>query len=300
MKAPRACIFNIQKFSIHDGPGIRTVVFFKGCPLRCKWCSNPESQRGNVQLLWDRNACVGCRRCEQACSQRAVSFENGRVLIDRARCIGCGACADICEAGALTREGRLYTLEEVLHTAMQDEPFYEESGGGVTLSGGEVLSQVSFAAQLLRSLQERGIHTACETTGYGEKEDFLRLIEYTDLLLFDMKHHDDKKHREGTGIGNAQIIANMTLASAMGKEIIVRIPVIPGFNDGLTDAHGFCDLLTDIGIKRVNLLPFHQFGQKKYELLGLEYAYAGVPQLHPEDLKEYQRFFLNRGFDCTI
>ena len=300
MGTMQANIFNIQKFSIHDGPGIRTVVFFKGCPLRCKWCSNPESQSGDVQILWDQKKCVQCLGCVQRCKMGAVKRVDDRIRIDRSACIGCLACVDACPAEALSAEGKLYSLDEVLKIVMQDIDFYEESGGGVTLSGGEVLSQADFAQALLKELKERRIHTALETTGYATKDRFLSTIEDVDLLLFDMKHYDRMRHYEGTGVYNDCIIENMKAAAKLGREIIARIPVIPGFNDSLKDAEGFCKLLSQIGIQRVNLLPFHQFGQKKYELLGIPYAFEGVEQLHPEDLKEYKDCFRKAGLDASF
>lgn len=298
MNSTKATIFNMQKFSLHDGPGIRTVIFFKGCPLHCPWCSNPESQSKEIQILWDEEKCVRCQSCVHNCPQKAVTLTDNRIQIDTALCVGCQTCVGSCPAKALTAEGEEKTLEEVLDFCMQDFDFYEESGGGVTLSGGEVLTHPEFATELLKALKEKGIHTALETTGFARAEIFERLLSYVDLLLFDCKHHNSEKHRSVVGVPAEQIHANMQTALSKGIPVIARIPVIPGFNDQLTDAQAFCKLLKDLGVEDVNLLPFHQFGENKYRLLGITYAYKNTPAYHPEDLKEYQNIFLNNGFNC--
>lgn len=241
-------IFNVQKFSINDGPGIRTLVFFKGCPLRCLWCSNPESQSGKPET---------------------------------------------------DREGTLYgkseTVESLMHIIEQDEPFYAESGGGVTLSGGEPLLQIDFAIELLKAVHSRGVHTAIETTGAVAANIFARALPYVDLFLFDIKHYDAEKHRRFTGLTNEGILQNLRQVISEKKELLVRIPVIPGVNNSLEDAQGFCDLLLPLGVRRVELLPFHQFGEKKYWLLNRKYAFSGVPALKDEQLSAYRKIFADNG-----
>lgn len=246
-------VFNIQKFSLHDGPGIRTVVFLKGCPLRCRWCANPESQRQEPQTLGGDQPEV---------------------------------------------KGQDMPVGEVLRVCLQDRAFYEESGGGVTLSGGEPLMQAGFAKELLQALGEEGIHRAIETTGCVEENTFTGLLPYAELLLFDVKHWDSQKHRQGTGAENGLILKNLEAAVKAGKDILPRIPVIPGFNSALEDAAELARLLKSMGLVKAQLLPFHQFGENKYEKLGMPYAYADVPALHPEDLKEYQRAFIQRGVEA--
>jgi pyruvate formate lyase activating enzyme len=253
-----ACIFNIQRYSIHDGPGIRTVVFFKGCPLKCLWCSNPESQSPNLQFVLDE------------------------------------------DKKALTKYGEFRSLDYVIKELIKDKDFYEESNGGVTLSGGEVLQQHEFAIALLKKLKEQGVHTACETTGYTSPEIFQTFINNVDLLLFDLKHYDSERHYEATKVHNEKIILNLKTAISQGKEVIIRIPVIPNVNDSLEDAEGFCRLLKEVGATKVNLLPFHQFGEKKYTLLNKEYLFADVAQLQEEDLQEYKNIFLKNGLACSI
>lgn len=248
----KANIFNIQKFSLHDGPGIRTVIFFKGCPLHCQWCANPES---------------------------LVSY--------------------IPETASEYKEKSL-SIEDVMEEVMKDRDFYEESGGGVTLSGGEVLLQSDFAVKFLAQCKKNHLHTAIETSGFAPLITFQMIAEYTDLFLFDMKHYNEKKHLDYTGVSNQPIIRNMKWAVTHDKKVIARIPVIPGVNNSLEDASSFCHLLKELGIHEVNLLPFHQFGETKYKKLNLTYLFKGKKALHPEDLIEYTEVFRSNGFQVKI
>lgn len=295
-----ACIFNIQKYSIHDGPGIRTVVFFKGCPLNCLWCSNPESQDNKMQIICDKTKCEQCLHCINICPTNAIVLNNEHIEVESNKCISCFTCKNSCPKKALTIEGESLTLLKVFNEVMKDEMFYEESNGGVTLSGGEVLMQHEFASQLLKLLKIKNIHTAIETTGYASSEIFSKFIEDVDLLLFDIKHYDREKHFKATNVYNDIIIENLKIAIDRRKDVIIRIPVIPDINSSLEDARGFCKLLKSITTNslKVNLLPFHQFGQKKYELLNKTYAFQNITQLHEEDLLEYKNIFIQNGFDC--
>lgn len=252
----RGRIFNIQKFSINDGPGIRTTVFFKGCPLRCKWCSNPESQNRYAPI--------------------ADAMENELYC------------------------GRAYTVDEVMAVVAQDVDFYIESGGGMTLSGGEVLQQEEFAAALIDAAHARGIHAAVETTGCAPAERFREFLPHPDLLLFDFKHSDPRMHAWGTGLPNGEILQNLRAAVEAGKPVIARIPVIPHFNTGILRAREMSRALRELGVREVHLLPFHQFGEKKYEELGVPYEYAGVKQLHAESLERYRQVFVDAGLDCSF
>ena len=251
----KACIFNIQKFSIHDGPGIRTTIFFKGCPLRCYWCSNPESWNGQPEPMWD-------------------SIEKRDIIV-----------------------GEYKTIDELVTEAVKDIDFYEESGGGVTLSGGEVLFQTDFAVELLKELKKEKIHTACETSGYGSSENFEALIKHTDLILFDLKHYDDKRHKFGTGQSIKSVLENLSIAAKLHSDLVVRVPIIPSYNDSKEDATAFSKLLHGKGVKNVELLPFHQFGENKYANLNKEYPMKGVSQLHDEDLKDFKEILLSRGLN---
>lgn len=294
----KGIVFNIQKFSIHDGPGIRTTVFLKGCPLRCKWCANPESQRSEAQILHNEKKCVHCKTCIRACPKHAISIIDKRITIDPSHCNGCFTCIKSCPSKCLNFEGEFKTVNDVVSICLQDIDFYEESGGGVTISGGEGMGQPDFVKELLIRLKEKGIHTAIETTGYIKDDIFQELAPMFDLLLFDVKHFDSKQHKIGTGVPNEQIIKNLTWAIQHKIEVLPRIPVIPNFNASLEDAKGIAHLLIQVGAKNVQLLPFHQFGENKYHLLGKTYAYEQVEALHPEDLTDYQNIFLNAGIKC--
>ena len=240
-------IADVQRFSLHDGPGIRTTIFMKGCPLRCFWCSNPESQSLQPQRMGD------------------------------------------------TLDSERYTVDAVLELCMQDRAFYEESGGGVTLSGGEPLAQWPFVTALLKALKKNAVHTAMETTGCAQPAIFHQAIADADLLLFDIKHYANDKHKAGTGLGNGPMLDNLKHCVAAGKEVLPRIPVIPGFNDAPEDAKGFSRLLHEIGLLSVQLLPFHSFGESKYELLGIPYAMKGQKPLHAEELTSYRGIFEQNG-----
>lgn len=295
-----ACIFNIQRYSIHDGPGIRTVVFFKGCPLKCLWCSNPESQKSSLELVLDKNKCAPSADCPNDCPHKVTDLFITKNIEMENKSTDYTSCVKACPLKALTVYGEHGTLDYVMKEIMKDKDFYEESGGGVTLSGGEVLMQHEFAIALLEKLKAQGIHTACESTGYTSSEIFQAFIKNIDLLLFDLKHYDNEKHFKGTGVHNEKIISNLKTAISDKKNVIVRIPVIPDFNNSLEDAEGYCNLLKEIGAVKVNLLPFHQFGEKKYTLLGKDYKFTNFKQLHEEDLVHYRNVFIENGFHCTI
>ncbi len=300
MEKNMGCIFNIQKFSLQDGPGIRTVVFFKGCPLQCEWCSNPESQYSRQEITFDDTKCVNCLACAAECPAGAITVQNNKPLFHQAVCQACLGCIEICPAGALGLQGQTMSLQKVKLEVMKDLPFYEESGGGVTLSGGEVLQQSEFAIALLKELKQEGIHTACETSGYAEQRVFNDFIESVDLLLFDIKHYDRVKHLQATHVYPDKIWSNLQAAVVVGKEILLRIPVIPGINDSLVDAQGFCDLIKTFGLKKVQLLPFHQFGENKYSLLHRPYRFQNKHGLQEADLLPYCDIFLKNGLSCTF
>ena len=293
-------IFNIQKFSIHDGPGIRSTVFFKGCNLRCKWCANPESQCMLPQMTLDREKCMGCMACVEACPSHARWAKDAYPAVNADSCTGCGACIAKCPAQAIGREGNSLSVEDVLEEVLKDKPFYDHSGGGVTFSGGEALCQQEFAAELARALHEKGVHVAIETAAAVPNPAFCAFIKEIDYAFVDLKHYDGKKHLEGTGADNEAVIENIRSLVESGLEYTIRIPVIPGYNDALDDARGFAALLHELGIERVQLLPFHQLGERKYALLGMDYALAGRAQLHGEDLQNYRDIFEEYGIEAFV
>lgn len=291
-------VFNIQKFSLHDGPGIRTTVFLKGCPLSCQWCANPESQLASVQMLWDQTKCLKCQQCFLACPHQAIEWVKQQPHFLSEKCRGCLSCVTACPAHALKAEGERISVLEVVETCLQDRDFYEESGGGVTISGGEGMMQPAFVMALAQRLKQEKIHLAIETTGAVSSETFQQLAPYFDLILYDFKHLDAQKHLEKTGMSNEQILSNLQWAIQQQYPILIRIPVIPDFNASLEDAQSITHYLHDSGIKQVQLLPFHQFGEKKYDRLQRAYHYSHIPALHPEDLEDYRQIFCAAGIDC--
>lgn len=296
-------IFNIQKFSIHDGPGIRTTIFFKGCPLRCPWCSNPESQSQKIQLTWDHKKCTDCRSCEikgltfSKSNEKPYNNEAGFYinLINVDSEEKANHIISSCPTGAIGYEGKDMTYDEILEKVLDDKVFYQESGGGVTLSGGEVLNQIDEASEILRLCKENGIQTAAETTCYASEESFENFLKNLDILLCDIKHYDSKIHKDIVGVDLDLIHRNIRKATKKeGLRVIGRIPVIPGFNLSKEDANNLVDLIKELGIKEVNLLPFHNMGENKYELLNRNYQYRNFKNLDSdsEEFKEYKDIFV--------
>jgi pyruvate formate lyase activating enzyme len=275
-------IFNIQRFSIHDGPGIRTTVFLKGCPLRCFWCHNPEGLRKPVEIQFHGARCIGCRDCVTACRHGAqILDERGRVY-DRTRCVACGDCVAVCFAEALQQAGRVVRVEEVVEEVLRDRAFYANSGGGVTLSGGEPLLQPAFALAVLAACRQAGIHTALETTTCCAWETLEPALPVTDLWMVDIKHLDPEKHRAATGVSNERILANIRRLAAAGKPVVFRIPVVPGVNDTVEEIAAIASFVRGLSALRADdgaglsleLLPFHRLAEDKYASLGLAYQAA--------------------------
>jgi pyruvate formate lyase activating enzyme len=265
-------IFDIQRFSVNDGPGIRTIVFFKSCPLQCLWCSNPESQLPFPELLYSRTRCLDCDVCISVCSTGALAQDEAGIAVDHDKCDACGRCVAVCPGGALRIAGHRTSVECVLAEVLRDRIFYDHSGGGMTLSGGEPLMQPEFALALLRRARQIGIHTAVETCGSTSAEVIRRVLSQADLILYDIKHMDSAKHRAGIGKSNGSILRNARLAASLGVEMIARVPVIPGFNDSLDEILAIGRFARDIGLSELHLLLYHRYGVSKYSGLGRTYA----------------------------
>lgn len=280
-------IFDIQRFCIHDGPGIRTVVFMKGCLLHCVWCHNPESQSLDCEVMFYEEKCIGCGRCAQLCKNRCHTVENGIHMFDRCRCEGCFACIRV-GCGALEPVGRKMSSDEVLSEVIRDKVFYCNSGGGVTLSGGEPLMQTEFSAEILKKAKENGIHTAVETCGFAASEKIRHISEYTDLWLYDYKETNLKLHKEFTGVNNELIIKNLQLLNEMGKKIILRCPIVPGYNARCEHFDGICDVASSLeNVLKVEIEPYHMLGKEKYAAL------ARKPIDAEENSKEYTQKIRN-------
>jgi pyruvate formate lyase activating enzyme len=297
----RGLIFNIQRFSLHDGSGIRTLVFLKGCPLSCAWCSNPEGQAHTPELAYNAKRCIGtveCGRCRDTCDAGAVREDgDGRIEIDRDLCTNCGECVDACPSNALELFGKHMSVDEIIRVVEEDSSFYARSDGGITLSGGEPLSQPRFAVQLLEEAQRRGMDTALETCGHVRWEDLERACRHLNQLFFDIKLMDSKRHREATGVGNELIIENFRRVcdSFPRLPVIARTPVIPGFNDTDEDIQAIADFVGGMPARPVyELLAYHRFGEPKYQQLGKPYPLAGLVPL-PEE-----RIALLRGRCASV
>ena len=292
----KAMIFNIQKFSLHDGPGIRTTVFFKGCPLACLWCHNPESQNERQDLLYDREKCVMCGMCAKVCPQDAITAVGDSMVTDLTKCDFCGRCVIYCIPGAREIAGKTYTVPEVLDQVLRDRTFYEESGGGVTLSGGEPLLHIDFAEELLRSLKEEGIHTAVDTSGAVPFEYLQRAAKYTDLFLYDLKLIAEEKHQEFTGGSNQEIRENLRKLTEIHDTIYLRIPIIEGVNAEDIFIEETLDLIAGLKIEEVHLLPYHSIAKHKYKKLGREYD-DGAMQVPPSaTMERFRKMFTEQGY----
>ncbi len=278
----KGLIFNIQKFSLQDGPGIRTTFFMKGCPLKCPWCSNPEGMNSDPEIMISERKCIGCKKCAETCNTGAVSFVNDTRVIDWNLCSQCLDCGLVCPSHAIEISGEYKTVDEAFKIAAQDKDFYKSSGGGITVSGGEALLQSEFVRNFLKKCKDAGFHTALDTTAYCAWESMKEVLEYTDLILFDVKHMDPDKHEEKTGISNALILENLGKTSETTK-IWLRIPLIPGFNDSESNIRETAGLASKIKAEKISLLLFHEWGKDKYARLGKQYGYDGTDSLLEPD-----------------
>ena len=295
-------ITNIQKFSIHDGDGIRTSVFFKGCPLRCKWCHNPETQRYEREMQVDLGRCTGCGVCAKACPNHALTMKDGRPALDKGACTLCGKCENFCPAGLREIIGREYTVKELMKELMKDQMFYEESGGGVTLSGGEVMAMdIDYILAVARELKRQGISLTIDTCGYVPYEKFQALLPYVDTFLYDMKAMDPKIHQQYMGADNKLILENLSRLSADGARIYIRIPTVKEVNGNEENMKETIAFLKehDIHPPQINLLPYHDTGSGKYPKLDMEYKGKDLHAPDKAEMEELKKLFIDAGFQNT-
>jgi pyruvate formate lyase activating enzyme len=279
-------IFAIKRYAIHDGPNIRTTVFFKGCPLSCWWCHNPEGIDPAVALVWDRGKCVGCSACLQQCPSHSLVAAPEGVVWRRESCLGYGGCVEACPALALEATGREASVDEVMTAVVQDQPFFDQSGGGVTFSGGEPLAQPEFLLALLKECGRLGIHRAVDTSGFAPADVLLQVVEEADLFLFDLKLMDRDRHRLFTGVSNAPILDNLRLLAERGMAVQVRLPLIAGVNDDVANLQAVGAFVAGLpGVDAVDLLPYHGAAAGKYRKLNLPYKGEHFAPAPPESLR---------------
>lgn len=303
----KALISTVQKYNMYDGPGIRTIVFFKGCPLRCKWCSNPEGLERKHQVMYKRTLCVDCGACVAVCPVgiHSISPETHEHVVNwNIECIGCRRCQEACPEGALNIVGDAKTISELMEIIEEDRMFYDMSGGGVTIGGGEVLMQPEAAANLLMVCKKEGINTAIETSGYAKMESLLQVAEFVDLFLFDLKHMDPEKHFEMTGVRNEIILQNLKELFNRRYNIKIRMPLLKGMNDSQEEIEEVIKFLMPYkdckNFKGIDLLPYHKFGVNKYNQLGMDYPVFGDPSLSDEDLERIENSFKKVGIPVSL
>lgn len=298
-------ITEIQRFATENGPGIRSVVFIKGCPLHCPWCYSPECISTEAELFYDEDKCTVCGQCAKACPEKAITMLGPKGKLphrNRKRCTGCMECVKACPQNALSRAGEHLTVEQVLKEALSDMPFYKNSGGGVTISGGEPLFFPEYTIELARRLQNADCHVAVESSGFGKWEDLKQLAAYTNLFLYSIKHMNPLKHRVVTGVSNDLILSNLQKLAGQNVKIRIRVPVVPGFNN---EKHNFESMAAffstlDKKVTAVDLLPFYNLAGTKYRQLEKDYKYEGQPSMEDEEVRELEEVLKNKGFVTTV
>ena len=295
-------ISNIQRFSVHDGYGIRTIVFLSGCTLACKWCQNPETIDGRAALMFNRNNCIGCGQCVGHCPRGALSLdaEKGHLVIDREACDSCFDCVDYCYHDALNPSVREMNLEEVFTEVMKDEVFFRNSGGGLTLSGGEPFCQLEFSVELARRVREKGIHTAMETAANVPYDSIRRILPFIDLVLFDIKAFSPEIHKAWTFVDNRLILDNFARITGEGKEVIVRVPLIPQVNDGEEFRKIVDHVVQFESIGELHILPFHTLGESKYTQLEMHNHMHEHPEDNEEEVEACRAYAESRGLRVSV
>ena len=295
----KGMVFNIQRYSLDDGPGIRTIVFLKGCPLRCLWCCNPESQNPWPEIAHRDSLCNNCMKCVEVCPVKAISVNEKSVCIDRKLCNACGKCVEACVREALGIYGKEMSVDDVFHEVMQDVDFYRTSNGGVTASGGEPLLQHEFVAALFQRCQQEGITTVLETSGYASRDALESVLPHTSLVLHDLKCADPELHQKLTGVSNEQILNNLAFTAKM-VPVIVRIPIIPSVNDSEEEVNAMAHIIVQNKLKKVELMPYHRFGLGKYKMLDREYLLEEIASPTDDMLQRVKRIFDSYELECKI
>lgn len=299
----QSLVTNIQGYSIHDGPGIRTVVFLKGCGLECQWCSNPECISPHPEIGLIKKLCTKCGKCADVCPNGALDYQAGKLpYIDRARCNGCGECSTVCSYKALVLYGKAMTAEEIFDVVNRDKMFYDTSGGGITVSGGEALLQPDLVCELFEKCRQAGINTCIETSGYAPEAALKQVLPYTDFILYDLKLMNSEKHLQFTGRPNELILSNAKIAVQSGVAMLFRMPLIPGINDSEPNIKETADFLNSLGNNTLHaeLMPYHRLGKGKYESLDKKYPLYDIISPEPEHLESTKKTFASRGITCTI
>jgi len=292
----KGIIFNIQRYSVHDGAGIRTNVFFKGCPLRCLWCANPESQSFKMEMSVTVKNCMGCMECINRCEQHAIT----QTSWDAEKCMMCRKCENICPTGAREFLGRPMTVAEVVKEVMKDWAFYQSSEGGVTLTGGEPLSQAPFAIELAKELKNNYLHLAIETSGYAPWDRVKPLFELMDEIMYDVKHMDDEQHKRLTGVSNKLILDNAAKIAKLGKPMMIRVPTIGGYNSDDENIAATARFAKEIGATEIHLLPYHRFGESKYAKLGIPYPCPDATTPSDEEMERLRQLAESFGIKAQV
>lgn len=304
-------IFNIQRFTIHDGPGLRTELFLKGCPLRCEWCGNPESWTAYIQPGIYKTKCISskkCGLCEEACHDKSIlNFKRGKLnSIERSKCTNCLACCNACPSDAIKQWGKSMSVEECMEEIRKDKGYYERSGGGVTVSGGEPLLQSDFVAELFKACKDEGIHTCFESTFYADWKEIEKILPYTDIMISDIKHMDADIHKKYTGVHNDRILENLKRLASEERELILRIPIIPNVNDDMDNIEATADfILNELGgrVRTLQLLSFMRLGEEKYASLGMPYKMQDVKvnrKSFQKHVNEIANYFNSREINCLV